>query len=151
MRRAESINLAFLLFLMGLTWLRPLPLRRRARVLAIGAAGVALIWGAHFAGRFLSPLAASVIRDWLPSPLLLLVSWQARQYSCEYLSQRSRSRIGGRRSGAVPRGAMGGSTVFVGCRVDRLRGSDRALSLCGRRPSGRCTGRERFPAGATRG
>ena len=80
MRTAESITLAAFLLLMGLSALRPLPAGRRARVVAIGSGGLTLIWAAYHAGRFLPPLAASVVRDWLPSPLLLVVYWQAGQF-----------------------------------------------------------------------
>ncbi len=80
MRAAESVNLGVFLFFIGLALLRPLPHSRRARAVAIGAAGAGLIMAAHYAGRLLPPLSVSVIRDWLPSPLLLMVYWQAGQF-----------------------------------------------------------------------
>ncbi len=80
MRAAEFINLVVFLFLAGLALLRPLPAFQRTRAIAIGAAGIALTLAARYAGRFLPPLATSVMRDWLPSPLLLMVYWQAGQF-----------------------------------------------------------------------
>jgi len=80
MRAAECISGAFFLFLIGLALLRSLPAARRARVFAIGAIGVALICAGYSAGRLLPELAASVLRDWLPALLLLMVYWQAGQF-----------------------------------------------------------------------
>jgi len=80
MRAAEIINLVFFLFLTGLACVRPLPLYRRAKAVAIGGLGLSLLWAARLLARFLPPLAVSVIRDWLPSPLLLMIYWQAGQF-----------------------------------------------------------------------
>ncbi len=80
MRVAESINLGFFLFLIGLAVVRPLPAVRRARAIAIGVAGASFTCAAQYSGLLLSPLAVSVIRDWLPSPLLLMIYWQAGQF-----------------------------------------------------------------------
>ncbi len=80
MRAAETINLGVFFFLIGLAALRPLPASRRARAIGIGVAGAGAIWAAQYAGRLFPPLAASVIRDWLPSPLLLMIYWQAGQF-----------------------------------------------------------------------
>jgi membrane-associated phospholipid phosphatase len=80
MRAAELVNVVAFTFLTGLACLRPLPLYRRARAVAMGGLGLSLIWVAQSLGRFLPPLAVSVIRDWLPSPLLLMVYWQAGQF-----------------------------------------------------------------------
>ena len=83
MRAAEFINLVFFLFLTVLALLRPLPAGKRKRAAAIGGAGICLIGAALNIGRLLHPLAASVIRDWLPSILLLMVYWQAGQFFIE--------------------------------------------------------------------
>ncbi len=80
MRAAESINLGVFLFFTVLAVYRPLAASRRARAIAIGAAGVGLILAVHYASRLLPPLVVSVIRDWLPSPLLLMVYWLAGQF-----------------------------------------------------------------------
>jgi hypothetical protein len=80
MRAAEYINGAFFLFLIGLALLRSLPAPRRAKVFAIGAVGIGLICAGYYAGRLLPGLAASVLRDWLPAILLLMVYWQAGQF-----------------------------------------------------------------------
>ncbi len=80
MRTAESINLVVFIFLIGLAVVRPLPASRRVRAIATGLAGVGLILAARYSSRLLPPLASSVIRDWLPSPLLLMIYWQAGQF-----------------------------------------------------------------------
>lgn len=80
MRVAESINLVFFLFLSGLAAFRPLPLNRRVKAVATGVAGIAVIWAAQYLGMFLKPNVVSIVRDWLPSPLILMVYWQAGQF-----------------------------------------------------------------------
>jgi len=92
MRAAEAINLVFFTFLIGLSLLRPLPLHRRAKAVAIGGLGLSLVWAAQLLARFLPPLAVSVIRDWLPSPLLLMIYWQAGQFFVQPL-ERFQSRL----------------------------------------------------------
>jgi len=44
---------------------------------AIGVAAIGLVSGMQSLDRLLSPLSASVIRDWLPAPLSLVASWTA--------------------------------------------------------------------------
>ena len=76
MRTAELIQAsAFLYFALLAVCL---PELRRNKVLAIAAIGLASITVA----TFLLPktLATSVIRDWLPAPLMLFVYWQAGQF-----------------------------------------------------------------------
>lgn len=77
MRAAELINFGFFLFLIVLAWQRPLAPDRRAKMTAVGVAAIGLVSGVQFLDRFLSPLPASVIRDWLPAPLLLVAYWTA--------------------------------------------------------------------------
>ncbi len=81
MRVAEWINLLIFSFFVLLAWSRKLEPRRRRNVTAIGLGAVAVtLIGALAVPRFVPPLAASVIRDWLPAPLLLMVYWQAGQF-----------------------------------------------------------------------
>src|SRR5258706_12239156 len=78
MRAAEWIQLVVFSYFIILAWLRTLPGNRRARVTALGAAGLAAtLAGAWIVPRLVAPLAASVVRDWLPSALVLLVYRQA--------------------------------------------------------------------------
>lgn len=78
MRAAEAIHVAVFGFLMGLAWMRKLPRERRARATAIGACGLAVNLAAAFVvARVLPARAASVVRDWLPAAMVLLVYWQA--------------------------------------------------------------------------
>ncbi len=75
-RTAEWINLLFFCLVGGIALVVPLQRTRRVAILLIGGFGVALVLAAQFLGRFLSPLAASVVRDWLPAPMILLAYHQ---------------------------------------------------------------------------
>jgi membrane-associated phospholipid phosphatase len=78
MRSAELIHIVVFSFLLVLAWARPLPAPRRVKVAAIGIAGLAAnITAAYVLPRLLPALAASVVRDWLPAAMVLLVYWQA--------------------------------------------------------------------------
>ncbi len=79
-RTAEWINLFFFCLLGGLALLVPLQRTKRVAILFIGALGVGLVLAAQFVGRFLSPLAASVVRDWLPAPMILLAYHQGGRF-----------------------------------------------------------------------
>jgi membrane-associated phospholipid phosphatase len=64
-----------------LSWIRRLPARRRAKVTGFGVAGLAATAIAAFLlPRLLPALAVSVIRDWLPAAMVLLVYWQAGEF-----------------------------------------------------------------------
>ena len=81
MRRAELIHVAVFTFFLSLAWLRRLPERRRVKVTAIGVTGLLANLAAAFAlPRLLPPLPASVIRDWLPAALVLMVYWQTGEF-----------------------------------------------------------------------
>lgn len=80
MRPAEWINTLFFLFLIALAWRRPLIPARRAKVTAWGIAVIGVVLGAQYIHRLFSPLAASVIRDWLPALLILAAYWAAGQF-----------------------------------------------------------------------
>lgn len=80
MRPAEWTNVVFFSFLLALAWIGLLARAQRTKVtaLAIAAVGVTLI--GRSSALFLAPLASSVLRDWLPAPLLLMAYWQAGQF-----------------------------------------------------------------------
>jgi len=81
MRSAEWINTIAFSLLTILARLRPLHPPRRHRATSLGIAGLGLIvTGAGVIPRALPTLPASVFRDWLPYPLLLLFYWQAGQF-----------------------------------------------------------------------
>ncbi|HXK01723.1 MAG TPA: phosphatase PAP2 family protein [Verrucomicrobiae bacterium] len=81
MRAAEWIHVIVFSFLVTLAWLRPLAGRRRLKVTAIGIAALAAtLASAYVLPRLLAPLPASVVRDWLPASLVLLVYWQAGEF-----------------------------------------------------------------------
>ena len=76
MRTTEFIQISAFLYFAVLAV--RLPALRRNKVFAMAAIGVTSIISAAF---FLHPtLATSVIRDWLPAPLMLFVYWQAGQF-----------------------------------------------------------------------
>ena len=81
MRGAEWIHIAVFSFFVSLSWIRKLPARRRAKVTLIGVAGLgATLIAAFLLPRLLPALAVSVVRDWLPAALVLLVYWQAGEF-----------------------------------------------------------------------
>jgi hypothetical protein len=81
MRAAEWIHVVVFTFFTALAWIRSLPATRRGKVTRYGALGLAAnISAAYLLPRLLQPLAVSVIRDWLPAALVLLVYWQAGEF-----------------------------------------------------------------------
>jgi membrane-associated phospholipid phosphatase len=81
MRTTEWINLILFSFFIIAAWLRPMSGRARMGISVIGATGISAIVGVQFAGSLLPSLAVSVIRDWLPAPLMPMVYWQAGRLS----------------------------------------------------------------------
>jgi len=81
MRTVEWISLVLFSFFGTASWLRSLSNRARIAINVIAAIGVSLIIALQFADRVLPPLAVSVIRDWLPAPLMLMVYWQAGRFA----------------------------------------------------------------------
>ena len=93
MRAAELIHIVVFCFFVSLAWIRALPLRRRAKVTGIGIAGLgATITGCCILPRLLPALAVSVVRDWLPAALVLLVYWQAGEFFMK-VDQRFQDRL----------------------------------------------------------
>ena len=78
MRVTEWIQILVFSFFVVLAWIRRLPDRRRRKVTAVGIAAVSVtLLCACVLPRLVPPLPASVVRDWLPAALMLLVYWQA--------------------------------------------------------------------------
>ncbi len=70
------IQLTFVSLLAAVAWLRPLPRPRQLMVSKLAVIAVAVFVLAQLGSRWLSPLASSVLHDWLPAPLLLVPYWQ---------------------------------------------------------------------------
>jgi len=81
MRAAEWIHIVVFSFFVSLAWIRKLPSRRRRKVTFISSFGLgATLIAALLLPAFLPPLPISVVRDWLPGALVLLVYWQAGEF-----------------------------------------------------------------------
>src|SRR5689334_508365 len=80
LRVAEWIQLIFVTLLALGAFARPLANSRRLRVIGLAIVAVAAILAARFSDRWISPLASSVLRDWLPAALLLVPYWQVGQF-----------------------------------------------------------------------
>lgn len=80
MRPAEWIQVGFSLILAVAAWIVPLPMRRRLIVTLLAASLLGAEALAISFSRFLTPIQASVVRDWLPSVLMLIPYWQAGQF-----------------------------------------------------------------------
>jgi len=77
---AAWIQEAFVVLLAGIAWFRPLGRKRQMNATVLAAIAIAAIVLARFIRRSLGPLAASVLEDWLPVPLLLFPYWQVGQF-----------------------------------------------------------------------
>jgi hypothetical protein len=81
MRTVEWLNLiVFFVFFIS-AWLRPVTSRSRTLISIVAATGITLVIAVQFANRFLPVYTVSVIRDWLPAPLMLMAYWQAGRFS----------------------------------------------------------------------
>jgi hypothetical protein len=79
MRPGDTVTAAALLFLVVVGWLRPISPRQRRQITGLGLLGAALIAATQaLAKRF--PLTGSVLGDWLPCLLMLIVYWQAGRF-----------------------------------------------------------------------
>ncbi len=78
MRNSELINLVFFAFFVVVSILLPIVNKqKRMKAIALGVCGIILILAAHSLQTHLPALTASIIRDWLPAPLMLFAYWQA--------------------------------------------------------------------------
>jgi membrane-associated phospholipid phosphatase len=80
LRIAECIQLVFVCVLVLASQLRPLNRIRRLRVALLAFVAIALIAAARFSAHWISPLASSILRDWLPAALMLVPYWQIGQF-----------------------------------------------------------------------
>jgi hypothetical protein len=80
MRAAEWLNLGYFSFFIVFAWVRRLDAERRLRAGVIGAAGLGLTLATVVSPDYFSPRWSSVLRDWLPVPLMLMAYWQAGQF-----------------------------------------------------------------------
>jgi membrane-associated phospholipid phosphatase len=79
MRPGDIVTAAALLFLVLAGWLRRVSPRQRRQITALGLLGAAPIAATHLLSmRF--PVTASVVGDWLPGLLMLIVYWQAGRF-----------------------------------------------------------------------
>jgi len=79
-RTAEWINTLTFSFFVGCAWLRALTRRQRVRATAFGVAGILLTLAAYGAQASWRLPALSIVRDWLPAPLMMFVYWQTGQF-----------------------------------------------------------------------
>jgi hypothetical protein len=79
-RTAEWINTLTFAFFAICAWLRPLTRSRRVRATAFGVAGILLTLAAYWAEAAWRLPALSIVRDWLPAPLMMFVYWQTGQF-----------------------------------------------------------------------
>ncbi len=77
MRASEWIQIAFVIGIGLLAWMRPLEMRRRLRIALLAVIVPAAIFLTRFA---LHGFVGSVVRDWLPAALLLIPYWQVGQF-----------------------------------------------------------------------
>lgn len=77
---AGWVQAGFVVLLAGAAWFRPLTRKRQLMTSALGVIVVGAIVLEWCSSRLLTPLAASVVRDWLPVLLLLFPYWQVGQF-----------------------------------------------------------------------
>jgi membrane-associated phospholipid phosphatase len=80
LRVAEWIQIVFVSLLVAATCFRSLGRARQARVALLALLAIAAIAIARSSSRWLTPLASSVVRDWVPAALLLIPYWQIGQF-----------------------------------------------------------------------
>jgi hypothetical protein len=80
MRAAEWVQIVFVALLALAAWLPPLQRGRRIRVTLLAVVAMLAIVAARFSEHWISPLASSVLRDWLPAALMLVPYWQVGQF-----------------------------------------------------------------------
>lgn len=81
MRTVEWVNLIVFSVFFIAAWLRPVTSRSRTLISITAATGIVLVVAVQFADRFLPLYTVSVIRDWLPAPLMLMAYSQAGRFS----------------------------------------------------------------------
>jgi membrane-associated phospholipid phosphatase len=80
MRTSEWIQGGFAALLAAVAWVAPLTVRRRVAITVLAAGAIAVIALGRLSEFILAPRAASILRDWLPVPLMLIPYWQTGQF-----------------------------------------------------------------------
>jgi hypothetical protein len=80
LRVGEWIQLVFICLLTLGAWLGPLEHARRKQVTLLALAAIVAIAAARLSGHWMSPLASSVLRDWIPAATMLIPYWQVGQF-----------------------------------------------------------------------
>ena len=80
MRASEWIQSGFATILAIAAWVYPIALRRRLTITLLAACAVVAVDLARLSEYVLQPIQASILRDWLPVPLMLIPYWQAGQF-----------------------------------------------------------------------
>jgi len=80
MRTSEWIQAGFATILDVAAWIFPLTVRRRLTITLLAACAIAAVALARLSEYILSPVQASILRDWLPVPLTLIPYWQTGQF-----------------------------------------------------------------------
>jgi membrane-associated phospholipid phosphatase len=73
------IQAGFVVLLAVIAWFLPLGRKRQLNASVLAGIAIGAILLVYWSSRQLSPLAGSVLRDWLPVPLLLFPYWQVGQ------------------------------------------------------------------------
>jgi hypothetical protein len=77
---AALIQGAFVALLAATAWFQRLRLKRRLNTTALAAIAVGVIVFARWSHHWVNPVAASILRDWLPALLMLFPYWQIGQF-----------------------------------------------------------------------
>ncbi len=80
MRTSEWIQAGFAIILAVAAWAFPLSARRRSATTWLAAGVIFAIVLARLSEYILTPVQASIFRDWLPVPLTLVPYWQTGQF-----------------------------------------------------------------------
>jgi membrane-associated phospholipid phosphatase len=80
MRASEWIQAGFASILALAAWVMPLTARRRWAITWLAAFAIVAIGLARLSEYLLTPVGASILRDWLPVPLTLIPYWQTGQF-----------------------------------------------------------------------
>jgi len=80
MRASEWIQAGFAAVLAIVAWVRPFSSRRRSAITWLAAFAIVTIALARLSEHLLSHDQASILRDWLPVPLMLVPYWQTGQF-----------------------------------------------------------------------
>lgn len=80
MRTSEWVQAGFATILAIAAWILPLTARRRKTITALAAFAIVAVALARLSEYILTPVQASILRDWLPVPLMPIPYWQTGQF-----------------------------------------------------------------------